>query len=111
MNDLTVIMQQCDTLLVDSRLITRTLGVQHRGWYQNILLKYQDVIEQTYGELRLETTTIRNRFGPINELKFALLTEDQAIFLMTLTRNIPQVIACKAAFIKSVSEVKRMLGY
>lgn len=111
MNNLIAITQQSDTLLVDSRLIAKKLGVRHRGWYQNILLKYQNETEQAFGRLHLGGTTIINSFGPVNQLKFTLLTEDQAIFLMTLTRNTPEVVACKAAFVKSVSAAKRMLGY
>ena len=105
------ITQQAETLFVDSRLIARKLGVRHRGWYRNIIIMYQNETELAFGRLHFETTTVINRFDPVNHVKFALLTEDQAIFLMTLTRNTPEVVNCKLMFVKSVSETKRMLGY
>ena len=111
MNDLIAITQQGDILVVDSRLIATKLGVGHADWYRNILLKYQTETGQAFGHLRFESDTVRNSVGAVNTVKFALLTEDQATFLMTLSRNTPEVVACKITLVKSFSEAKRMLEH
>ena len=111
MNNLIAIVNQGDTLVVDSRLIAERLGVGHSDWYRNIVLKYQTETEQAFGHLRFESGTVTNSVGAVNTVKFALLTEDQATFLMTLSRNTPEVVACKATLVKSFSEAKRILEY
>lgn len=111
MNNLIAIANQGDTLVVDSRLIAERLGVGHSDWYRNIVLKYQTETEQAFGHLRFESGTVTNSVGAVNTVKFALLTEDQATFLMTLSRNTPEVVACKATLVKSFSEAKRILEY
>ena len=111
MNNLIAIANQGDTLVVDSRLIAERLGVGHSDWYRNIVLKYQTETEQAFGHLRFESGTVTNSVGAVNTVKFALLTEDQATFLMTLSRNTPEVVACKATLVKSFSEAKRILEH
>lgn len=106
MNNLISITQQGDTLVVDSRLIAERLGVGHGDWFRNTLLKYQTETEQAFGLLRFERGEIKGRGQPE---KYSLLTEDQATFLMTLSRNTPEVVACKAALVKSFSEAKQIL--
>lgn len=106
MNNLIAITQQGDALVVDSRLIAERLGVNHSDWYRNIILKYQTDTEQAFGKLRFENGEIKGRGQPE---KCCLLTEDQATFLMTLSRNTPEVVACKATLVKSFSEAKRII--
>lgn len=109
MNNLIAITQQGDALVVDSRLIAERLGVNHKDWYRNILLKYQTETEQAFGQLRFENGTVKNSVGAVNKVNFALLTEDQATFLMTLSRNTPEVVTCKAVLVKSFSEAKQII--
>lgn len=74
MNNLIAITQQGDALVVDSRLIAERLGVNHKDWYRNILLKYQTETEQAFGQLRFENGTVKNSVGAVNKVNFALLT-------------------------------------
>ena len=111
MNNLIAITQQGNALVVDSRLIAERLGVNHSDWYRNIILKYQADTEQAFGHLRFTNGTVTNSVGAVNKVNFVLLTEDQATFLMTLSRNTSEVVACKITLVKSFSEAKRMLEY
>jgi len=109
MNNFIAIARQNGILVVDSRLIAERLGVNHGDWYRNIVLKYQTETEQVFGHLRFENSTVKNTVGTGNKVNFVLLTEDQATFLMTLSRNTPEVVTCKATLVKSFSEAKRII--
>lgn len=41
-------------LLVDSRLLAQELEIQHRSFYQKVILKYREEIEEDWGVLRFE---------------------------------------------------------
>lgn len=92
-------------LVVDSRLIAEELGIAHDNFIQTIT-SYQTLIEKDFGIVLFETEKI-NRPG--RPERFALLTEDQATFLMTLSRNTPQVVQCKVKLVKGFSEAKSLL--
>ena len=96
-------------LLIDSRLIAARLGVLHSDWLQNVILKYQTQIEQTFGHLRFENGTVTNSVGAVNQTRYALLTEEQANFVMTLSRNTPQVIECKAGLVNATESPDPLL--
>lgn len=81
-------------LVVDSRLIADQLGIQHQSLLSTIET-YKTDIEQAFGQCRFEVEAVRNSVGAVNNVKYALLTEDQAVFLMTLSRNTQQVVQCK----------------
>jgi phage regulator Rha-like protein len=109
MTEISVIQCEDGALVVDSRLIAERLGVNHSDWYRNIVIKYQTETEQAFGHLRFENDTVTNSVGAVNTVKFALLTEDQATFLMTLSRNTPEVIACKQDLVIKFSRAKQLL--
>lgn len=94
-----------DVLVVDSRLIAEQLGIEHRNFLET-LDNYQTQIEQAFGILRFETAEIQGRGRPG---RYALLTEDQATFVMTLSRNSPEVVECKLNLVLAFSEAKRLL--
>lgn len=100
MNNLIAITQQGDALVVDSRLIAESLGINHESFTKTIA-RYKDQAEQAFGHLRLEVQTVTNSVGAINKAKYYLLTEDQATFLMTLSRNTLEVVACKITLSKA----------
>lgn len=104
MTDLTVI-EDSGQLYVDSRLIAARLGVKHQNFYETVL-KYQSQSEQAFGITRFETGKIKGRGRPS---KFAYLTEDQATFLMTLSRNSPEVVQCKLELVQAFSRAKELL--
>ena len=92
--------------VVDSRVIAEKCGVQHES-IQRAISEYQTTIEEAFGILRFEIGVLSGAGQPP---RFALLTEDQATFLITLTRNTPQVVAFKAALVKAFAEAKRQLS-
>lgn len=94
--------------VVDSRLIAIELGIQHKNFYQAIKDNQTD-IEQALGHLLFETDTVKNSVGAVNEVKFAYLNEDQATYLMTLSRNTPQVKKLKLKLVKSFSHAKKLI--
>lgn len=104
MTELQVI-ENSGVLLVDSRLIASRIGIEHRS-FMDTIRKYQPQAEQAFGILRFETAEISGRGQPE---RFVYLTEDQATFLMTLSRNSPEVVECKIDLVKKFSEAKRLL--
>ena len=93
-------------LLVDSRLIASKLGIEHENFMETIK-KYQAKTEQAFGGLRFETGVPKSPSG--NPPIYVLLTEDQATFLMTLSRNTPEVVQCKLELVLAFSKAKKML--
>ena len=92
-------------LYVDSRLIAERLGIEHRSFLQTVG-DYQTQIEQAFGILRFENAKIDGRGRPA---RFVFLTEDQATFVMTLSRNSPEVVQCKLDLVRSFSRAKELL--
>lgn len=95
-------------LVVDSRLIAAQLGIEHESFYKTVN-KYKSHIEQAFGHLRFEIGTVTNSVGAVNKLNYVLLTEEQATFLMALSRNTPEVVECKKQLVLKFSEAKRLL--
>lgn len=93
-------------LVVDSRLIAERLGIEHRSFLQTVD-DYKTLIEEAFGILRFENAKIDRRGRP---QKYVLLTEDQATFVMTLSRNSPEVIQCKIDLVKAFSRAKDLLA-
>jgi len=94
-----------EVLYVDSRLISERLGVEHRSFLET-LDNYQTQIEQAFGILRFETAKMNVRGRPA---RYALLKEDQATFVMTLSRNSPEVVQCKLDLVIAFSKAKEVL--
>lgn len=92
-------------LVVDSRLVARELGIEHENFMETIR-SHETLVEQEFGFFRFQTGKIQGRGRPE---KFAYLTEDQATFLMTLSRNTPEVIQCKVRLVKGFSKAKDLL--
>jgi phage regulator Rha-like protein len=104
MSDL-AISQSGDVLVVDSRLIAERLGIEHESFLRT-LDTYQTQIEGAFGILRFEIGKIEGRGRP---QKYAFLTEDQATFVMTLSRNTPEVLQCKIDLVLAFSRAKQLL--
>jgi Phage regulatory protein Rha (Phage_pRha) len=105
MSDFIVSQHSDNVLVVDSRLISQELGIEH-GNFMETIKKYQKQAEQAFGILRFETGEIKGRGQPE---KYCLLTEEQATFYMTLSRNTPEVVELKIKLVKAFSEAKRLL--
>ena len=96
-------------LIVDSRLVAEKLGINHRN-FRVTIEKYQTKMEQDFGHLAFETQTVENSAGAVNKTVFYYLNENQATFLMTLSRNTEQVVDAKLGLVKSFSEAKKQLA-
>ncbi|MFN6455893.1 MAG: Rha family transcriptional regulator [Nostoc sp. EfeVER01] len=92
-------------LVVDSRIIAEELGIQHDNFIQNIYA-YQTDIEQAFGIVLFQTEKLK---GPGRPKRFALLNENQATFLMTLSENTSQVIQCKLKLVVGFATAKELL--
>ena len=93
------------SLVVDSRLISEVLGVDHGPWMNNVVKKYQAEIEEDFGKVYFQN-------GPSQKGQmqgYALLTEDQATCLMTYSKNTEQVRAAKRNLVKAFSKAKDLL--
>jgi len=107
-NQLIPVVQFNNVDVVDSRIIADELGVQHKNLVETIR-KYQQSIEKNFGQVAFETETVINSVGAVNQVLFAYLTEDQAIFIGSLSRNTEKVVAFKAKLVKSFQEARRAL--
>lgn len=107
MNEITVIEMQ-GQLVVDSRLIAENLGILHKNLIQTIR-NHQTAIEY-FGQLMFEKATVTNSVGASNEQIFCYLNEEQATFVMTLSRNTPKVIKCKQNLVSAFSKAKKAIN-
>jgi hypothetical protein len=64
---------------------------------------------QDFGQLCFKNTTVTNSVGAVNTVNYAYLDEDQAMYLMTLSRNTPKVKALKRKLVKSFSLAKKII--
>jgi phage regulator Rha-like protein len=103
--DLLKIEQVNDQDVVDSRLIAEELGIKHAQFYRTIKDNETD-IEQEFGSICFKNETRKRTVGGVVE-KYAYLNEDQATYLMTLSRNTPKVKAIKRKLVKSFSAAKK----
>lgn len=105
----TIQVQEIDgQLLVDSRLIAERLGIQHRSFYKT-LLKHSVFLNNRFGRLRFQIATFETAGGS-QQVSFALLTEPQATFVMTLSRNTPEVIEAKADLVTAFEKAKQIIS-
>ncbi len=96
-------------LLVDPRLLAQELGVQHRSFYQKLILKYQQEIEEDWGFLRFEIAKISEPSQRGRPENYALLTEQQSYLLLTYSKNTVQARQCKRNLIKAFDEAKKLI--
>lgn len=107
MSNLTIL-EHNDVLVVDSRLIAERLAIKHKNFLATIE-KYLSQIESSFGAVAFETREFKTRQGNTSVERFAWLTEDQATFLMTLSRNTEQVVQCKLALVQAFSKAKQVI--
>lgn len=91
---------------VDSRLIAEHLGNRHK----NVLELIERYISQfrSFGLVAFETEAVKAAGARgTKHLRFALLNEDQALFLLALSRNTVRVVDLKAKLIAAFAEARR----
>lgn len=101
------IVSQNDCLVVDSRLIAGELGIEHRALRQTIE-KYIDEIQE-FGVVAFQMSKPLEGSSGGRPERYCYLNEEQATFLMTLSRNTSQVIACKRNLVKAFSQAKQLI--
>lgn len=109
MNDFKIITLEDKTLVANSRDIARELGIEHDNFMQTIRT-HQAIIERDFGNLLFQTgTSTPNSNGAKHQIKYCLLTEDQFIFIATLSRNSAKVVQFKAKLVKAFSIARQAL--
>ncbi len=78
-------------LVVDSRLVADSLLIKHKNFLATID-KYLSQIESSFGAIAFQTREFKTKQGNPSVERYAYLTEEQAIFLMTLSRNTERVV-------------------
>lgn len=92
-------------LRTDSRLLSQFLDHRHRTILENIDKYAAELLELS--ELPFQTELGGERpQGGRSAQRFALLTEDQCYFLLTLMRNNEKVVKAKLALVKSFRDAR-----
>lgn len=90
---------------IDSRTLAYSLGVTHKAT-MNQVLKYREALER-FNQLSFQKSVGERKQGGGNAERIALLTEDQAVFMLTLSRNTDRVIDLKLRLVQVFSEARR----
>jgi phage regulator Rha-like protein len=90
-------------MLVDSRLIAKNLCNKHQNSLQ-LLDRYIDKF-RSFGKVMFKTEPLPSG----QKEKFALLNEDQAYFLLSLSRNTERVVDLKARLVLAFCEARLAL--
>lgn len=107
MRDLIEIKTIDDTQVVDSRLIAESLGIEHASFLKTIK-KHKTAIERDFARVRFEIRPLETNGGVQNKT-LCYLTENQAIFLATLSRNSEKVILFKSKLVRSFMAARKAL--
>ena len=105
--DLTLTTTKTETR-VDSRLMAIHLGNQHRH-VMALIEKYADKF-RGFSQLLFKNAVGERNQGGGNRERFALLNEDQAFFLLSLSRNSDRVVDLKVKLIQAFCEARRAAG-
>ena len=81
------------------------LGIQHKNFLETVR-KYKREIEQHFGRVAFKTEPLQTA-GGVQNISVAWLTEDQAIFIGTLSRNSEKVVEFKAWLVKAFRQNKQ----
>ncbi|GAB3701196.1 hypothetical protein GCM10027592_29070 [Spirosoma flavus] len=84
------------------------LHIQHPSLIKTIR-DYLPAIEKDFGQVRFEIGTVTNSVGAVNEQIYAYLTEDQSLFVGTLSRNSERVVEFKSVLVRSFAEARRSM--
>ena len=106
MSNLTVV-EQFGQTVVDSRLIAEELGIEHPSFIRTIRKYAEELL--SFGRVGFEIAPFETP-GGMQQVVFCYLNEEQATFLMTLSRNTPQVVKCKKDLVKAFSQAKALIS-
>ena len=102
--ELTLITTKTETR-IDTHLMAMHLGNQHRH-VMALIEKYAEKF-QGFGQLLFKNVVGERSQGGGNPERFVLLNENQAYFLLSLSRNSEQVVDLKVKLIQAFSEARR----
>ncbi|TXK52339.1 hypothetical protein FVR03_01095 [Pontibacter qinzhouensis] len=94
-----------DVQVIESTIMANELGIKHKNLLETIT-KYQPEIEEAFGAIAFQTRPLPNGGKP---LTLAYLTEDQSIFISTLSRNSERVVQFKTSLVQSFQAAKRLV--
>ena len=89
---------------VDTRLLSQAMGKRHQDLFE--LVKAHRASFEQFGKLLFQTGASPGSATGQKE-KFALLSEDQAHFLLTLTRNTARTVALKVKLVQAFSAARK----
>ncbi len=92
-------------MLVSTRDFAAGLHIQHDSIIKTIR-EHQVRIEQDFGPLRFEIDADYQQVTGILRNSHVLLTEDQAIFIGTLSRNTERIIELKSVLVRSFAKAR-----
>lgn len=90
---------------VDTRLLARQLANKHKA-VMTLIERYTDRFK-AHGQLTFKKTVGKRKQGGGNAERYVLLNEDQAYFLLSLSRNTDTVVALKSKLIKAFGNARR----
>lgn len=93
---------------IDSRLVAMQLGNKHKATMA-LIERYTDKFK-TFGQLPFKKEVGDRAQGGGNPERFALLNEDQAFLLLSLSRNNDRVVKLKVNLVKAFGEARRAAG-
>ncbi len=89
---------------VDSRLLAEQLGNRNRNTVE-LIDRYAHKIKR-FGQLPFQTEVGKRVQGGGKAERFALLNEDQAFFVLALSRNTDRVVELKSSLIMAFREAR-----
>ena len=93
-----------DESRVDSRLLAARMGKRHQDLFE--LVKNHRTSFERFGKLLFQTGASPGSATGQRE-RFALLTEDQSYFLLTLTRNTARTVELKIKLVQAFSSARK----
>ena len=107
MNNTSLVLLQNNQLVTTSEIIAQSIDVHHKNTL-DLIKRYKRELEPL-GSLAFETRVKRadNRGG--EKTTYALLNEQQATFLISLSRNTSKVVEFKLALTKAFFEARNLL--
>ncbi|MDP3978327.1 MAG: Rha family transcriptional regulator [Pseudomonas sp.] len=99
-----IVIQARGEARVDSRVLAAQLGNRHKNTME-LIERYADKFKR-FGHLPFQTEVGSRAQGGGKAERFAILNEDQAYFLLSLSRNTEQVVDLKANLVMAFREAR-----
>jgi phage regulator Rha-like protein len=96
-----------NTPVIDSRIVAEELGNDHASIIR-LINKHLSIIEENFGRVGFEIIPLKTKGGK-QDARIAHLTEDQAIFIGTLSKNSKQAVQYKTRLVQAFSAERKKL--